>query len=454
MHRSHRLPWAVLGFLVLLLAMPVDVAADAWSDARTDFRNEMKSPEWVKRRDAFLNLADFDEGRAVREILIALQKESNGAVIWAGLDTLGAYKSRDARKGMVEAARKEKGRMRLLVLNALERHHTPEVTAVLLEVALVKDPMAAAQAALILGLGEKPREGMAPVLQKLLKHKDWQVRSAAARSLARHPDETAVPALAAALLKAKGVDRGHLVRALEATTKKDFGLDPDAWRRFARGEDPEKIRRKPRRVPTVFGVPIYGQRVVVVLDNSLRMSDPHPFDGDRLRELCETEEGAPIVWFRMKTSGHFAHGHLRRLVSDMPKGTKLGLVVFNERVNDELVGFQSAGSALKRRVLEILDALKPDNGIASYDALNLALDLVGAADGKAWKSGPDEIVFINVNMPTAGEVKEANVISAAIGLKGRMRMVPIHTVGIHLHPYDMCREIAERTGGTYVNLVK
>ena len=57
-------------------------------------------------------------------------------------------------------------------------------------------------------------------------------------------------------------------------------------------------------------------------------------------------------------------------------------------------------------------------------------------------------------MPTTGEVKEADVVAAAIGLKARLRMVPIHTVGIHFHPYDMCREIAALTGGVYVDLTK
>ena len=69
-------------------------------------------------------------------------------------------------------------------------------------------------------------------------------------------------------------------------------------------------------------------------------------------------------------------------------------------------------------------------------------------------ASPDEIIFITVNMPTTGEIKEADVVGAAIALKARLRMVPIHTVGIHFHPYDMCRDIAAKSGGVYVDLTK
>ena len=73
------------------------------------------------------------------------------------------------------------------------------------------------------------------------------------------------------------------------------------------------------------------------------------------------------------------------------------------------------------------------------------------SDGAAWKRGPDEIIFVTCNMPTVGDLTEANVVGAAIALKARLRMVPIHTIGIESHPYEMLATIARETGGVYRN---
>ena len=77
------------------------------------------------------------------------------------------------------------------------------------------------------------------------------------------------------------------------------------------------------------------------------------------------------------------------------------------------------GTASRNTVFEALDGLETDDGIAAYTALEQALDVAGAGDAKAWKSGPDEILYVTVNMPTTGEVTEADVVAAAIGLKAR-----------------------------------
>ena len=449
-----RISLVALGLWTWALLTASPGLADEWEETRDEFRQQMRSESWAERRDAFVLLTTFDGQKAVEEILSALGRETNGVVVSTGLETLGLLVSPEAEDALLEAARKGKGRRRLLVILALEKQKGPAIEALLLEAATGKDPQVAAQAARVLGEREVLPSGALPVLQKLLQHKDWQVRSAAARTLLAHPDKAAVPALAQAFAKADGRDRADLIAALEKTTGQDFGNDIDAWKRFAKGEDPAGIRRKPKEVPTVFGVPIYGKRVVIVLDNSLRMSDPNPYDAERLRELCDVEDGAPIPWFRMKTNGQFALGHVRHLISGFQKGTKFALLPFNLTVQNAFEGFVPAGSAARKRATDVLDSLIEDDGIASYDALMAALDIAGWKDASAWRKGPDEIIFITVNIPTAGAVKEADVIAAAVGLKARLRMVPIHTVGIHLHPYDMCRNIATRSGGTYVNLVK
>jgi hypothetical protein len=59
-----------------------------------------------------------------------------------------------------------------------------------------------------------------------------------------------------------------------------------------------------------------------------------------------------------------------------------------------------------------------------------------------------------VALPWLAEHTDPVVIGPAIGLKARLRMVPITTVGVGEHPYDLLSQLAESTGGTYVGLGK
>jgi hypothetical protein len=340
----------------------------------------------------------------------------------------------------------------LLVLSALTEQKGPEVAELLIEVVGGRDGPAAAQAAMALR-ESKPPEAL-PSLMKLLASKEWQVRRAAAIAIAEYGAKEALVPLSKALWTATGRDRNDLIAALEKVTGQKYGNDPKAWKKLASGTDPKEIVAKPKLAPTAFGVPIYGERVVICLDNSLRMTNPHPFDNERLRKLCDPKDGDPIPWFRVKTNGLFAHAHVKHLIQGLPKGSKFELITFNATVRDTFGGLANVGAATRKTAIDKLASLRTDDGIAAYDALTLALNRAGAKDSQAWKKGPDEIIYITVNMPTTGEVKEAPAVAAAIGLKAALRMVPIHTVGIHYHPYDMCRDIAAKTGGIYVNLTE
>jgi hypothetical protein len=436
------------------LALPRPARAAEWEEAKGFFRQAQKAPDWRERKDAFVRLMEFDRAEAVAEVLAALGRESNPAVLLMGIDALASFQSPGAKAALVEAARKGRGAEQLYVLVALEKHTGPDVEKLLLDVAKAGPPPAAAQAALDLAR-HKTRDATAALLA-LLGHGSWQVRAAAARSLGAHGAKEALGPLAAALETERGRARADLVAALEAISKEKLGYDPPAWKRLAAGDAPASIAKAPREIPSAFGVPIYGERVVVCLDDSLRMGDPHPFgERDRLVELCSPKDGAPINWIRIKSIQAFAHAHVRHLVQGLATGVKFEVLVYNETVHGVFGGrLTSLNAGTRKAVADALDALKPDNGIAAYPALVQALDVAGPSDGTAWKSGPDEVMFIGASTPTAGEITEADVIAAAIALKARLRMVPIHTVGIHTHPYDMHRAIAERTGGVYVDLTK
>ncbi len=454
--------------------------ADDTKDALKAFRSGSKAEDWKLRREAYLLISDYDGAVAVQGVLSAMAREKNPAILLTAIGILAGFTSEGAQKELVAQLAKSKGGRKMYVLLALARQKGDKAVPILLETLRGKDAPAIAQAAI--ALGSKEVKAAIPDLVALLRHKDWQVRRAAAMGIARIaqppppkpkkgeqpdpkfrwpvPDELktadVTTALTTALAAATGRDRGDLIAALETIHEKPYGHNVAAWRLVAQGKEPdERILRKTIKPAYVFGVPIWGSRVVLIYDNSLRSADPHNFgSGDRLMELCEVPGGRPLLHMRLRTTGQFVQAHFKRCIRDMGKGTKFELIYFNETVRQTFGKFASVGTSSRRRVDEMFSEIKNDNGIASYDALTTALDLGGAADSKAWKRGPDEIIFMSCNVPTVGELKEADVVGAAIALKARLRMVPIHTTGVLSHAFEMMRTIAEETGGVYRNYDK
>ncbi len=471
---------AFAALLMIGLQGPSTAVADDAADARKAFRAAVRAEDWKLRKEAYFTIADYDSAEVVKEILTAMGREKNPAVLLTAIGVLGGLQSEGAQEELIRQFGKARGTRKLYVLLVLARQKGDLAVPVLLETVRGKDAPAMAQAAL--ALGEKEVEEAVPDLVRLLRHKDWQVRRAGAMALRRlaqppppkpkkgeQPDPNfrwpvsdalkapeVTQALVAVLGSSKGRDRRDALHALDAIHDKQFGDNVAAWKLFAQGKEvDERTLRKRKRPAHAYGIPLYGQRVVLIYDNSLRSGDPHAFGSDdRMLEVCEVPGSRPLLHMRLRTVGQFAQAHYKRAILDMPKGTKFELIHFNEIVHSVFGKFASAGTASRKVVEEVFTEMKNDNGIASYTALETALDTGGGTDAKAWKKGPDEIVFTTCNVPTHGEIKEADVVGAAIALKARLRMVPIHTVGIETHPYAMLETIARETGGVYRNYVK
>ena len=482
MFRPRRPPVLLLCLLLLGLGPARQARADDTQEVRKAFRAALAQEDWKARREAYLGIADYDSREVVDEILDALAREENPAVVLTGVGVLAGFVSEGAQAALTEALRKGKSDRKAYVLMALARQRGDASVPILTETVQGKDPVSAAQAAL--ALGQKEVEAAVPHLVGLLGHKDWQLRRAAAmglRAIAQPPPPKPKPgeeakakdfkwpvpeslkapavtqALVAALGVATGVDRQAIVAALEAIHEVDLGLNLAAWKLVAAGKEvDERTLRKREHPAAAFGIPLYGERIVLIYDNSLRAGDPHRFgSGDRLLELCQVPGSEkPIFSARLLTVGQFAQAHVERCIRDMPSGTKFDLITFNETIKPLFGRFVGASAANRKLVDDLFETLSPDNGIATYGVLNEALDMGGAGLAKAWKKGPDEIVFVTCNQPTTGDITDADVVGAAIALKTRLRMVRLHTVGIESHPYAMLETMARETGGVYRNYYK
>lgn len=466
-----------LVLLVPLLAPP-SVLADEISDAKKEFKQLGRSESWKDRAAAYDSLAMIDSALAVDEALKALVKEKNIGVVVAGIRMLSGLVSEDAIAALRETAAKPKGNRGFYAIVALaDMRGTAGQEELLALLEGTKDLPMAAQAAV--ALGKKQIHAAVPQLVRLLGHKAWQMRTAAARGLLLMagpiPDRTKpeekgkpwVPAsldvdalvgpLVTALAAAQGSERRPMIHALERLTQQDFGYDPAAWRAFAAGAKPDQIRRKPKKVPYIAGLPVYGKRVIFLIDNVTRTDDAVPFDNkERLKELCEVPDARRVPWFNIKTIRDFMHAHLLRAVMDLPKrGVKFEVVIIGNKGHLTFGKLQGASPGSKKKIATMLEKLKVESGNDTYAAMRDALDISGKKDSAAWSKGPDELIYLNCTVPwLASEVEDEDVVGAAMGLKARRRMVPIHTIGVGPHARGLSGALTGLSGGVYLPLEK
>ena len=453
-------------------------AGDLPADARKAFSTAQRSKEPSVREDGYVVLGGYDSAGAVDTMLSALRKEKHASVIFGALRALGSMRSESAMAALHTALSKRKGTERLYVLMVLGQQPLNDDLTTLLRAELKgKDPVSAAQAART--LGERRVAAAIPNLVTALAHADGRVRTGAAWALWRlahppvPPTPPGKPAAAAppppeamttsgvkqALLQAfeagDGVERAWLHQSLHTLTGQDYRLDWAAWKKLLAGTPPDQIRAKATVVPYLFGIPIYGKRVAVVVDASTRLFGVHPFRPEkRLREVCEVPGAMSIPHFEILRARDFVRAHVERYLDDALPNTRFELVFFNTQVDGTFGKFAKVNGGARRRVVEAFEDRESVSGIATWDALNHALSIGGSSPSAQWKKGADEIVFITVNVPNAGDVVDPTQIASAIGLRGRMQAVRIHTVGVKTHPYDLCQRIALETTGTYRNYYK
>lgn len=467
-------------FLALapVVALPPQARADDWEDAKREFRAAQKNSDTAVRSDAYVLLAGWDTPDAIDEMLSALGREKHPAVMRAALRALGSARSKEALASFADALAKRKGEERLFLLMALgDQPSSPSSDELLLGELAGKDGASAALAAR--ALGSRRALGARDALLAALQNEDNRVRSAAAwalQGLATPPHEAPPPgqpdpgpppvpeemrekavltALVDALFaKDAGVERMPLLAALKQVTGQEYSLDEKAWRALLAGTDVASIRPRPVTVPYFLGIPIYGQRIALVIDKSTRYHDIHPFGDERLREICEVPGARAIAHFKLLRVEDLVGAHATRLLEDLPSSAEIEILFFNQTISPVYGKLTRAGGGARKKLAEALEELKVNDGIAAYDALNEALDLGGKSFAQRWKKGVDEIVYVTVNIPTKGEITDSAEVASAISLRARMAGVRVHTAGILTHAYELCRTLAGETGGIYRDLTK
>jgi hypothetical protein len=286
-------------------------------------------------------------------------------------------------------------------------------------------------------LGEHAQAADARPLVRLsharLFDEKFGIRRAVVQALGKLPPEASIDALIRIMPAAGGEAKADAAAHLTRLTGQKFGLNDAAWRKWREAtagvslsapvttmaQVSTRIHRA-EEVPSegghYYGIPIYADRLVFVLDMSGSMQ------GGRFvaakRELLNAIHG------------------LRREV-------KFGIVVFNTGVTRWQRDLVLADPKNKRAAEKFIENLNPQASTNTYDALDAAMEYEVEA-----------IYFLTDGAPTCGKIVAPVDIVTAVTGSNRTRRISIYTIGIAPgfsgSPTDtFLKSLAEENLGTY-----
>ncbi len=312
-------------------------------------------------------------------------------------------------------------------------------------------------AARALGLRGPSPHAFSPLVEAL-SDRQWQVVAAAIEAIARnHRTKQAVEALLSAYER---LDENHesgkrlaadYRDALERLTGERLSTARDYrnwWReneaRAKLAQGPERRRAETHgvteeRAPRLF-YDVASRRVIFILDVSGSMMIPTG---------AARSKDAPQGITRFEAM----RAEAKRVIGELPAGTKFNLIAFSSSVLSFAPKLQVASDARKQAAQKWIDRLAPQGETNSYGALEAAF-----RDPEV-----DTIYFLSDGSPTAGKYTDFTRICQEVRRWNATRAVKVHTIaflagdgtplgireGTKSVPKAFMQELAEATGGSY-----
>jgi von Willebrand factor type A domain len=269
-------------------------------------------------------------------------------------------------------------------------------------------------------------------LSRLAKTKAFEaqfgIRRAVVGALSRIPAPEALGMLIEIMDKVGGEAKADAVEHLSQVTGQIFGMEAPAWARWWEDvkdtyEYPARSIETPYRSVALesqsgyyYGLPLFAQRVVFVLDTSGSMIGPRIAAAKR---------------------------ELMQAIGGLPDHVHFGVVVFNGTVAVWHKQLLKASDENKHAALHYVDAQVAQSNTASYDALETALGF-----------DTEAIYFLSDGAPHGGKITAPVDIVEAITQANRSRRVSIYTIGIGAGipggPLDLfLKTLAEQNLGLY-----
>ena len=410
------------------------------------------------------------------------QDQENAAAL---LRVLGGLPSVEAQLELLRACRSLPTELRVQAINAMANDPGVELVPTLIELLRDAEPNVRIAAANAMGkalqphvdesLGRQPtgatlalRDQVLTKLEELLvRDQIWQVRSAAAFSLAILKCKPVVPALIRGLdaeLQRKkdpwemdvrldrlleGLTGQSVVRGSVAPWK-DFWAREGATFTVRPATKPGDAAPAADKYERFFDLQVESDRVLFVLDFSGSMAEP-------VQLQARTTGAAPGV---KTTKAALVTSELKKLILSLPDGALVNLVVFG----DEVRIWRQEGNrpALVRLDDEtrddllgnFLDNLRPSGSTNLYGALETALGFGdrGLYD-KYYAAGFDTLYVISDGAPTAGKIVDKDEIRRRVREANNLRKIAIHCITFgDRNDTDFLRPMAEENGGRHIHV--
>jgi hypothetical protein len=361
------------------------------------------------RKAAYETLLDLRDNQEVGEFLLdsvkkdttkGTARETTCAMLAVALASDLEPVQKQAGEVLAKTAKQPKGGLLLLVTLADELGRLGDQTSLSTLVKLTKQP---------------------------LFEEEFAFRRSIVQALTQVQEVEAVDALIEVLGKAKGEVRADISRYLTSISGEQHEVDAKAWAEWWQANKQDfdfpprgaraAARAKPGRANSMYyGLPIYAQRLVFVIDASLSM------------------RGARI---------EAAKRELINAINGLPEGVYFDVLAFHVEVIPWQRKLAIASQQNKQLATNFVQSLDLGRATASYDALEAALDF-----------DTESIYFLTDGAPRGGKVDDPFQIVEVLTRLNHTRRVTINSIGIGVgpegNPFDeFLKTLAAQNYGDY-----
>ncbi|MFA4986538.1 MAG: HEAT repeat domain-containing protein [Candidatus Brocadiia bacterium] len=389
-------------------------------------------------------LAKYPGDKTIAAILPFLDKMYRPEVRITAVEAMGALKGSAASAKLADLAASDTMEIRCSAIWALGLIGGPDAERAVLTAISALEP--AIRVAGCRAAGELPGVQFRTALCKALFDKEWEVISAAVKSLAKRNEIESVPDLVAAMQKAKGRLLDDFQAALETITGYKFGCDPLNWKEWL-DESGGKIERNPKPRPretpyvTYYKIPTRSLNMIFAIDISGSMvekvTNPGAYSG----------EGATP---KGDTKLDYVKAELIRVIRSLPAEAKFDIITFNAEANFWRGAQTLADDKAKTAASRFVDGLAADGGTNIHDALSKAFGALVQKTGYFPQDRtPDTLFLLSDGMPTVGPEVDPEKLMEIVGRINAIRRMVIHTIGVGKDGEPFLKPLAEKNGGQY-----
>jgi HEAT repeats/PBS lyase HEAT-like repeat len=305
----------------------------------------------------------------------------------------------------------------------------------------------------------------AGVISPELGTSSWQIRVAAAKTLGRLGQMSAVEDLITRMENEAGRVREECLDALKKITRDDLGKKPKFWRDWWEKEK-ERARGVPKRPekppepkhldgrdtvakdePTYYGIKVFSQSLGYVLDISQSMESRFIVSPAVEAKLGRT--------FQAHTKIGIAKEELIHSIQALDPRATFNVILFNSNVRAWKNAPVPATASNKGRGISLIRNTRPTLETNYYDTF---LEVFGLKQdelpGARFRRTPDTVFFLTDGRPTVGDITSTDELLQWFREENRFAQLRCHVIAFGTKGVDIhfLSTLAKENSGTFFHL--